>query len=285
MRREQVLRELVDIFYERNDMDLRRGNFRVRGDTLEMQPAYAEPAYRVEFFGDDIDRITEIDPLTGEVLRRLDEIEIFPAKHFITPQDKLTEALQLIEEEMEEQLKLFREQGKLLEAQRLEQRTRYDMEMMREMGYCSGIENYSRQLALRQPGSRPWTLLDYFPDDWLLVVDESHMTMPQLHGMYNGDRARKQVLVDYGFRLPSALDNRPLRFEEWEATLNQVIYTTATPGPYELKHSAQVVEQIIRPTGLVDPQIEIRPTKGQIDDLLGEIASARPRASACSSRR
>ena len=271
VRREQVLRELVDIFYERNDMDLRRGKFRVRGDTLEVQPAYADLSYRVEFFGDDVDRITEIDPLTGEVLRRLDEIEIFPAKHFITPQDKLTEALQLIDEEMEEQLKLFREQGKLLEAQRLEQRTRYDMEMMREVGYCSGIENYSRPLALRQPGSRPWTLLDYFPADWLLVVDESHMTIPQIHGMYNGDRARKQVLVDYGFRLPSALDNRPLKFEEWEATLNQVIYTSATPGPYELKHSAQVVEQIIRPTGLVDPQVEIRPTKGQVDDLVGEI--------------
>jgi excinuclease ABC subunit B len=271
VRREQVLRELVDIFYERNDMDLRRGKFRLRGDTLEVQPAYADLAYRVEFFGDDVDRITEIDPLTGEVVRRLDEIEIFPAKHFITPQDKLTEALQLIDAEMEEQLKLFREQGKLLEAQRLEQRTRYDLEMMREVGYCSGIENYSRPLALRQPGSRPWTLLDYFPADWLLIVDESHMTLPQVHGMFNGDRARKQVLVDYGFRLPSALDNRPLRFEEWEATLNQVIYTTATPGPYELKHSTQVVEQIIRPTGLVDPVVEIRATKGQVDDLVGEI--------------
>jgi excinuclease ABC subunit B len=271
VRREQVLRELVDIFYERNDLDLRRGKFRLRGDTLEVQPAYADLAYRIEFFGDDVDRITEIDPLTGEVVRRLDEIEIFPAKHFITPQEKLTEALQLIEEEMEEQLKLFRAQGKLLEAQRLEQRTHYDLEMLREVGFCSGIENYSRPLALRPPGSRPWTLLDYFPADWLLIVDESHMTIPQIHGMYNGDRQRKQVLVDYGFRLPSALDNRPLRFEEWEETLNQVIYTTATPGPYELRHSAQVVEQIIRPTGLVDPQVEIRPTKGQVDDLVGEI--------------
>lgn len=271
VRRELVLRELVAIFYERNDLELRRGKFRLRGDTLEVQPAYADLAYRIEFFGDDVDRITEIDPLTGEVVRRLDEIEIFPAKHFITPQDKLTEAIKLIEAELEEQLKLFREQGKLLEAQRLEQRTRYDLEMMREVGYCSGIENYSRPLALRQPGSRPWTLLDYFPADWLLIVDESHMTIPQIHGMYNGDRARKQVLVDYGFRLPSALDNRPLKFEEWEASLNQVIYTSATPGPYELSKSAQVVEQIIRPTGLVDPQVEIRPTKGQVDDLVGEI--------------
>ncbi len=271
VRREQVLRELVDIFYERNDMDLRRGKFRLRGDTLEVQPAYADLAYRVEFFSDDVDRITEIDPLTGEVVQRLDDIEIFPAKHFITPQAKLTEAMQLIEEELEEQLQLFREQGKLLEAQRLEQRTRYDLEMMREVGHCSGIENYSRTLALRPPGSRPWTLLDYFPADWMLIVDESHMTIPQIHGMYNGDRQRKQVLVDFGFRLPSALDNRPLKFEEWESSINQVLYTSATPGPYEMKHSEQVVEQIIRPTGLVDPQVEIRPTKGQVDDLVGEI--------------
>ncbi len=271
VRREQTLRELVDIFYERNDMELRRGKFRLRGDTLEVQPAYADLAYRIEFFGDEVDRITEIDPLTGEVVRRLDQVEIFPAKHFITPQEKLTEALKLIEAELEEQLKLFRAQGKLLEAQRLEQRTRYDLEMLREVGYCSGIENYSRPLALRPPGSRPWTLLDYFPADWLLIVDESHMTIPQIHGMYNGDRARKQVLVDYGFRLPSALDNRPLKFEEWEATINQVIYTSATPGPYELSRSAQVVEQIIRPTGLVDPVIEVRPTRGQVDDLVGEI--------------
>ncbi len=271
VRRELVLRELVEIFYERNDMELRRGKFRLRGDTLEMMPAYADMAYRVEFFGDEVDRITEIDPLTGEVVRKLDELEIFPAKHFITPQDKLTEALQIMEAELEAQLKKFRDEDKLLEAQRLEQRTRYDMEMLREVGYCSGIENYSRPLALRPPGSRPFTLLDYFPADWLLIVDESHMTIPQIHGMYNGDRARKEVLVDYGFRLPCALDNRPLKFEEWEASLNQVIYTTATPGPYEMKNSAQVVEQIIRPTGLVDPQVEIRPTKGQVDDLLKEI--------------
>jgi len=271
VRRELVLRQLVDTFYERNDLDLRRGKFRLRGDTLEVMPAYADLAYRIEFFGDEVERITEIDPLTGEVLRRLDEIEIFPAKHFITPQDKLNEAMRLIEAELEEQVKFFKEQDKLLEAQRIEQRTRYDLEMLREIGYCSGIENYSRPLSLRPPGSRPWTLLDYFPADWLLIMDESHMTIPQVRGMYRGDRSRKQVLVDYGFRLPSALDNRPLRFEEFEATVNQVIYTSATPGPYELAHSAQVVEQIIRPTGLVDPQVVIRPTKGQVDDLLAEI--------------
>ncbi len=270
-RREQVLRELVDTFYERNDFDLRRGCFRVRGDTLEVVPAYADLAYRVEFFGDEVERITEFDPVTGEMVARPDEIEIFPSKHFITPQDKLTEGLEIIAAELEGQLKLFRAQGKLLEAQRLEQRTRYDLEMLREVGYCSGIENYSRPLSLRPVGSRPWTLLDYFPPDWLLIVDESHMTLPQVHGMYNGDRARKTVLVDYGFRLPCALDNRPLTFEEWEATLNQVIYTSATPGPYELAKSAQVAEAVIRPTGLVDPQIEIRPTKGQVDNLVGEI--------------
>jgi excinuclease ABC subunit B len=271
VRRELVLRELVDTFYERNDFELRRGKFRLRGDTLEVMPAYSDLAYRIEFFGDEVDRISEIDPLTGELLRRMDDLEIFPAKHFITPQEKLTEAIKVIEEELEVQLERFREQDKLLEAQRLEQRTRYDLEMLREVGYCSGIENYSRPLALRPPGSRPWTLLDYFPPDWLLIVDESHMTIPQVHGMFNGDRSRKEVLVDYGFRLPSALDNRPLRFEEFEESLNQVIFTSATPGPYELKHSAQVVEQIIRPTGLVDPQVEIRPTRGQVDDLVAEI--------------
>ncbi len=271
VRRELVLRALVDTFYERNDFELRRGKFRLRGDTLEVMPAYSDLAYRIEFFGDEVDRITEIDPLTGEMLRRLPDLEIFPAKHFITPQDKLTEALRLIEEELNEQLARLREQGKLLEAQRLEQRTRYDLEMLREVGYCTGIENYSRPLALRPPGSRPWTLLDYFPSDWLLIVDESHMTIPQVRGMYNGDRSRKEVLVEYGFRLPSALDNRPLRFDEFEESLNQVIYTSATPGPYELERSAQVVEQIIRPTGLVDPQVEVRPTRGQVDDLVAEI--------------
>jgi excinuclease ABC subunit B len=271
VRRDQVLRELVDTFYERNDMELRRGKFRVRGDTLEVMPAYSDLAYRIEFFGDEVDRITEVDALTGEVLQQLNDIEIFPAKHFITPQDKLTQAIIDIEAELEAQLKIFREQGKLLEAQRLEQRTRYDVEMLREVGYCSGIENYSRPLSLRPAGSRPWTLLDYFPADWLLIMDESHMTVPQVRGMFNGDRARKEVLVDYGFRLPSALDNRPLRFDEFEATINDVIFTSATPGPYELQNSAQVVEQIIRPTGLIDPQVEIRPTKGQVDDLVGEI--------------
>jgi excinuclease ABC subunit B len=270
-RRDAVLRQLVDIFYERNDMELRRGKFRVRGDTLEVMPAYADLAYRIEFFGDEVDRVTEVDGLTGEVLRVLDKVEIFPAKHFITPQDKLNQAIADIESELEEQLKIFNEQGKLLEAQRLEQRTRYDMEMLREVGYCSGIENYSRPLSLRPAGSRPWTLLDYFPADWLMIMDESHMTLPQVRGMYNGDRARKEVLVGYGFRLPSAMDNRPLRFDEFEATLNDVIYASATPGPYELQHSAQIVEQIIRPTGLVDPQVEIRPTKGQVDDLVAEI--------------
>ena len=270
-RRDAVLRQLVDIFYERNDMELRRCKFRVRGDTLEVMPAYADLAYRIEFFGDEVDRLTEVDGLTGEVLRVLDDIEIFPARHFITPQDKLNQAIVDIEAELEEQLKIFNEQGKLLEAQRLEQRTRYDMEMLREVGYCSGIENYSRPLSLRPAGSRPWTLLDYFPADWLMIMDESHMTLPQVRGMYNGDRARKEVLVGYGFRLPSAMDNRPLRFDEFEATINDVIYTSATPGPYELQNSAQIVEQIIRPTGLVDPQVEIRPTKGQVDDLVAEI--------------
>ena len=269
-RREKILRHLVDIFYERNDLTLGRGKFRVRGDTLEVQPAYGEFCYRISFFGDEIERISEIDPLTGEVLADHQEIDIFPAKHFITPEDRLQEGLRLIEEELEQRLKELRAEGKLLEAQRLEQRTRYDLEMLREIGYCSGIENYSRPLSGRPPGSRPWTLLDYFPDDWLLFVDESHMTIPQVHGMYNGDRSRKQVLVDFGFRLPSALDNRPLTFEEFDAQINQVIYVSATPGPYERAISKQIVEQIIRPTGLVDPQVIVKPTKGQIEDLVGE---------------
>jgi len=269
--RDKVLRHLVDIFYDRNDYELRRGTFRVRGDTLEIQPAYGDTAYRVEFFGDEIERITEIDTLTGEVLMNHTAIQIFPAKHFITPQEKLALALRDIEEELEQRLRELREQGKLLEAQRLEQRTRYDLEMLREVGYCAGIENYSRHLARRAPGEPPWTLLDYFPDDYLLIVDESHMTIPQLRGMYNGDRSRKEVLVEYGFRLPSALDNRPLTFEEFEKHIHQVIYTSATPGPYELAHSQQVVEQIIRPTGLVDPEVIVKPTRGQIDDLIGQI--------------
>ena len=271
MRRDKVLRRLVDIYYERNDLTLTRGRFRVRGDTLEVMPAYGELAYRIEFWGDEIERITEVDPLTGEVLREHGEIDIFPAKHFITPADKMAEALKEIEAELEERLKELRDQDKLLEAQRLEQRTHYDLEMLREVGYCSGIENYARHLSRRPPGSRPWVLLDYFPDDFLMIVDESHMTIPQVRGMQGGDHSRKQVLVEYGFRLPSAMDNRPLRFDEFEQMVNQVIYTSATPRPYERELSAQIVEQVIRPTGLVDPQIHVRPTKGQVDDLLGEI--------------
>ncbi|MGC8787466.1 MAG: excinuclease ABC subunit UvrB [Anaerolineae bacterium] len=270
-RRERLLRHLTEIYYQRNDIDFHRGCFRVRGDTVDIFPAYRETALRVEYWGDTIERITEIDPLTGEILHEHDFVQIFPAKHFITNRERLEAALKSIEAELEERLAVLRQQGKLLEAQRLEQRTRYDMEMMREVGYCSGIENYSRHLSGRAPGQQPWTLLDYFPDDFLMFVDESHITLPQVHGMYNGDRARKEVLIEYGFRLPSALDNRPLRFEEFEQHINQVIYTSATPGPYELEHSQQVVEQIIRPTGLVDPEIIVRPTKGQIDDLLAEI--------------
>jgi len=271
VRRSNVLRQLVDIFYERNDAALGRGKFRVRGDVLEVQPAYGNLAYRISFFGDEVERISEVDPLTGELLKEHDAVDIFPAKHFITPEDKLQAALQSIEQELEERLKELRDAGKLLEAQRLEQRTRYDMEMLQEIGYCSGIENYSRHLSQRPPGSRPWTLLDYFPPDYLMIIDESHMTIPQIRGMYNGDRSRKEVLVEYGFRLPSALDNRPLRFDEFEEMINQVIYTSATPGPYEREHSVQIVQQIIRPTGLVDPQVIVRPTEGQIDDLVGEI--------------
>ncbi|MGQ9585131.1 MAG: excinuclease ABC subunit UvrB [Anaerolineae bacterium] len=270
-RRQKLLRQLVDIHYDRNDLDLARGKFRVRGDTLEIQPAYDSLAYRIQFWGDEVERIVQVDPLTGEVLAERDHVDIFPAKHFITPQDRLERALADIEEELEQRLAEFRAQDKLLEAQRLEQRTRYDLEMIRAIGYCPGIENYSRPLSGRPPGSPPWTLLDYFPDDYLLIVDESHMTIPQLRGMYNGDRSRKEVLVEYGFRLPSALDNRPLTFEEFEERVSQVIYTSATPGPYELKHSKQVVEQIIRPTGLVDPGVVVKPTQGQVDDLVGEI--------------
>jgi excinuclease ABC subunit B len=270
-RREGLLRHLVSIYYERNDFDLQRGAFRVRGDTLEVVPAYGEIAYRIGFWGDEIERITEIDPLTGEVLTDLDEVQIFPAKHFITPEDKREEGLADIEAELERRLAELKTQGKLLEAQRLEQRTQYDLEMIREIGYCSGIENYSRHLEQRLPGAPPWTLMDYFPADYLLIVDESHMTIPQVRGMYRGDRSRKEVLVDYGFRLPSALDNRPLSFEEFEARVNQVIYTSATPGPYELQHSQQVVQQIIRPTGVVDPQVILKPVQGQVDDLVGQI--------------
>ncbi len=270
-RREHILRHLVEVHYERNDMTLTRGKFRVRGDTLEIQPAYEELAYRVEFWGDEIERIVEIDPLTGEIIVEKDAVDIYPAKHFITPQEKLLVAIKDIEAELEEQLAYLKSQNKLLEAQRLEQRTKYDLEMMREIGYCSGIENYSRPLAQREPGSAGWTLLDYFPDDYLTIIDESHMTVPQIHGMYNGDQSRKHVLVDYGFRLPSALDNRPLKFEEFEGRVYQVLYVSATPGPYEFKKSEQLVEQIIRPTGLIDPEVVVRPIKGQVDDLVGEI--------------
>jgi excinuclease ABC subunit B len=269
--RNKILRHLVDIYYERNNLELGRGKFRVRGDTLEVFPAYRQFAYRLGFWGDEVERITEINPLTGEVLQELDAVDIFPAKHFITPEDKLQLALRDIEAELEQCLNEMREQNKLLEAQRLEQRTRYDLEMLREIGYCPGIENYSRHLSQRAPGSPPWTLVDYFPDDFLLIIDESHMTVPQIAGMYHGDRSRKATLVEYGFRLPSALDNRPLSFREFEQRVHQVIYTTATPGPYELEHAAQVVEQIIRPTGLVDPEVIVKPTKGQIEDLLGQI--------------
>ena len=269
--RDKVLRHLIEIHYERNDLDLGRGKFRVRGDTLDIAPAYGITAYRVEFFGDEIDRITEIDTLTGEILAEHPAIEIYPAKHFITPQDKLEIAIGDIERELETQIATFKEQGKLLEAQRIEQRTKYDLEMLREVGYCSGIENYSRPLAQRAPGSSPWTLLDYFPDDFLMFIDESHMTVPQVHGMYNGDRARKTTLVDFGFRLPSALDNRPLTFEEFEKKINQIVFVSATPAEYEKKISTQIVEQIIRPTGLVDPEVIVRPIKGQVDDLLAEV--------------
>ena len=271
VRRSQVLRQLIDIYYERNENSLTRGKFRVRGDVLEIQPADREFAYRISMFGDEIERISEIDTLTGEVLDDHQSVDIYPAKHFVTPKDKLEEALEKIEKELEQQIKDFESEGKLLEAQRIQQRTNYDIEMLRELGYCNGIENYSRPLAGRPPGSTPWTLLDYFPADWLLIIDESHMTVPQIRGMYNGDRARKQVLVDYGFRLPSALDNRPLKFDEFEEHLNQAVYVSATPADYERDHAEQIVEQVIRPTGLVDPQVDVRPTKGQIDDLLKEI--------------
>ena len=269
--RQRLLRQLVDMQYERNDMDLSRGKFRIRGDTLEVLPAYEEVAVRVEFWGDEIERIVELDPLTGELLSEREEIGIYPAKHFVTSADKMQLALRDIEEELQERLAYFRQQEKLLEAQRLESRTHYDLEMLREAGYCSGVENYSRHLAQRAEGSTPWTLLDYFPDDFLLFLDESHMTVPQLHGMYHGDISRKQTLVDYGFRLPSALDNRPLSFDEFETHVNQAVYVSATPGPYEHEHAEKVVEQVIRPTGLLDPTVEVKPTTGQIDDLLEQI--------------
>lgn len=273
--RNEVMSKLVDIQYVRNDYEFKRGTFRVRGDILEIFPASSsENSIRVEFFGDEIDRITEVNALTGQVLHYLNHAYITPASHFATSEGKVKRAIVTIEEELEERLKILNDQEKLLEAQRLEQRTRYDLEMLSEMGFCSGIENYSRHLSGRAPGSRPYTLIDYFPKDFLTIIDESHQTIPQIRGMYNGDRARKETLVEYGFRLPSALDNRPLRFNEFEEMMNQCVYVSATPGPYELEHTEQEVEQIIRPTGLLDPIIEVRPIKNQIDDIINEVNGA-----------
>ncbi|MGA3094402.1 MAG: excinuclease ABC subunit UvrB [Dehalococcoidales bacterium] len=269
--RREVLKRLVDMQYERNDMEFTRAKFRVRGDTLEIQPAYEELGLRFEFFGDTIERIASLDPLTGEILSEMDHVDIFPAKHFVTSHDKLQNAIESIKAELVERLAAFKEQGKLLEAARLEARTNYDLEMLQETGFCSGVENYSRHLAGRAPGSAPWTLLDYFPEDFITIIDESHMSIPQIRGMYHGDFARKQTLVDFGFRLPSALDNRPLNFDEFNQRMNQVVYVSATPADYELKVSRQVVEQVVRPTGLLEPTMEVRPTRGQIDDLLDEI--------------
>jgi len=270
--RETILRKLVDIQYERNEYDLTRGKFRVKGDVIEVYPAsYTDRAIRIELFGDEVEKIVEFDTLTGEILGELKHAAIFPASHFATSREKLERAIKSIEEELEERLLYFEERGKLLEAQRLRQRTLYDIEMLREVGYTKGIENYSRHLTGRKPGEPPYTLIDYFPKDFLLIIDESHITIPQIRGMYEGDRSRKEALVEYGFRLPSAYDNRPLKFPEFEARINQAVFVSATPGPYELEHSQKIVEQIIRPTGLIDPEVEVRPTRGQVDDLLGEI--------------
>ena len=270
-RRDLLLRHLVDIQYERNDLDLRRGRFRVRGDTLEVMPAYTETAFRVEFWGDDIERITEIDPLTGEVLVEHGKLEIYPAREFITDEAKLAQAINDIEQELTERIAFFKEKNLYLEGQRIEQRVQYDLEMLREMGFTTGIENYSRHLDQRGPGEPPWTLLDYFPSDYLLFIDESHMTIPQVGGMYAGDRSRKQTLVDYGFRLPSAMDNRPLNIDEFWQRVHQSVFTSATPAAFEINNSTVIAEQVIRPTGVVDPVLEVRPVKGQVDDLLGEI--------------
>ena len=267
----KVVRKLIDMYYERNDMEMVRGRFRLRGDTLEIMPAYEELAIRVQFFGDEIERIIELDPLTGEILAELDHIDIYPGKHFVTPEDELKEALKDIENELGGRLDALRSNGKLVEAQRLEQRTNFDLEMLKETGSCPGIENYSRPLGRRSPGSAPWTLLDYFPDDFLIFIDESHITLPQINGMYKGDFARKTSLVEYGFRLPSAMDNRPLAFEEFEDRVKQIVYVSATPGPYEAAHEERRVEQVIRPTGLIDPEIVLEPTEGQIDNLLERI--------------
>ncbi|MFJ7728329.1 excinuclease ABC subunit UvrB [Neobacillus sp. NPDC097160] len=270
--RNQLLHRLIDIQYERNDIDFKRGTFRVRGDVVEIFPVSRdEHCMRVEFFGDEIERIREVDALTGEIIGEREHVAIFPASHFVTREEKMRVAIENIEKELEERLAVLRADDKLLEAQRIEQRTRYDLEMMREMGFCSGIENYSRHLTLRPAGSTPYTLLDYFPEDFLMIIDESHVTLPQVRGMFNGDKARKQVLVDHGFRLPSALDNRPLTFDEFEKHVHNAIFVSATPGPYELEHTPEMIQQIIRPTGLLDPTLEVRPIEGQIDDLIGEI--------------
>ncbi len=279
--RRLLIRQLVDMQYERNDMDFARGTFRVRGDTMEIMPAYEELGVRIEYWGDEVERIVTVDPLTGELLGDRDDIEIFPAKHFVTSQEKMLLAIQDIEAELETCVQELKEQGKLLEAERLESRTRYDIEMMQETGYCAGVENYSRHLARRSPGSTPYTLMDYLPDDYLLFVDESHMTLPQIRGMFRGDQSRKETLVEFGFRLPSALDNRPLNFEEFEEHVNQAVYVSATPGPYEYAHSQGMIEQVIRPTGLLDPLIEVKPTTGQIDDLLFQIQARVEKGQRC----
>jgi excinuclease ABC subunit B len=271
-RRNALIRQLIESQYQRNDIELRPGTFRVRGDTLEIIPAYIDKrGYRITFLGDEVERIMEFGPLTGEIFAEPEEISIYPAKHYLTQDEKLKQAINDIEKELDDRIAFFKSQEKYLEAQRLEQRARYDLEMLREVGYCSGIENYSRHLDQRGTGTPPWTLIDFLPSDYLLILDESHMTVPQIRGMYNGDRSRKETLVEYGFRLPSALDNRPLKFDEFEQHMGFTIYTSATPGPYEMQRADQVVEQIIRPTGLVDPEVEVRPSKGQVDDLIGEI--------------
>ncbi|HEX2996005.1 MAG TPA: excinuclease ABC subunit UvrB, partial [Anaerolineales bacterium] len=271
-RRNALLRQLIESQYQRNDMELRPGTFRVRGDTLEIIPAYEDKrGYRITFFGDEVERIMQFAPLTGEVFDEPKQVSIYPAKQYLTDADRMKDAIHNIEAELDDRLAFFKEQGKHLEAQRIEQRTRYDLEMLKEVGYCSGIENYSRHLDGRAPGTHPWTMIDFLPSDYLLVIDESHMSVPQIRGMYNGDRARKETLVEYGFRLPSAVDNRPLKFDEFEQVMGHTIYTSATPGPYEMGKANQVVEQIIRPTGLIDPEVEVRPTTGQVDNLVGEI--------------
>ncbi|MEN6434374.1 MAG: excinuclease ABC subunit UvrB [Anaerolineaceae bacterium] len=271
-RRNALVRQLIESQYQRNDIEIKPGVFRVRGDVLEIVPAYEEKkVYKISFFGDEVERILVFNPVTGEVLEEPQTLDIYPAKHYVTHEERTRKAIADIEQELEERLKYFKERNMLLEAQRIEQRTQFDLEMLREVGYCSGIENYSRHFDQRNEGTPPWTLIDYLPSDYLLVIDESHMSVPQIRGMFNGDRSRKQVLVDYGFRLPSALDNRPLTFKEFETHMGQTIYTSATPGPYEMERADQVVDQIIRPTGLIDPEIEVRPSKGQVDDLLAEI--------------